>query len=84
MVIDYNLQIMRKIVHQRVMSLVGDGYHLVFKSTLPNEDFYKLRHRTKGTLLTIRAYYALNRLVQFTGGVCVHDAPIWNGNECVA
>lgn len=78
MAIDFRLLTMKKVVHQRVSSLMDDGFRLVFKSTLPSDEFYKLRHRTNGTTITLRAYYATNRLVQFTGGVCVHDAAIWN------
>lgn len=81
MAIDFKLLLMRRIVHQRIQSLVDDNYHLVFKSTLQSEEFYKLHHRTNGTTITVRAYYAKNRLVQFTGGVCVHDNVIWKGSQ---
>lgn len=69
---------MTAIVNERVTSLVNDGYVLMFKTHNDVRAFYKLRHRYNGTFITIYAYYSLNLLQQFTNGVCVHHAPIWN------
>lgn len=73
-----DLRVMTSIVNERVSSLVNDGYILMFKTHSDVRAFYKLRHRYNGTFITIYAYYSLNLLQQFTNGVCVHNAPIWN------
>ena len=72
------LQTMQRIVKQRVSSLLDDGYVLMFNTRGGLQTFYKLRHRTNGSFFTIYAYFSRNQIQQYTNGVCVHSAPIWN------
>lgn len=71
-------RIMQSIIKERVKSLLDDGYTLLFKSTLMDSVVYRLRHRSNGNVVTMRVYYHLNWLQQFTNGNCTYNNPIWS------
>lgn len=68
---------MYAVVHERVRSLMEDGYILMFRSTSLTVGFYKLRHRFNGHTVIVRAYYCRNRLQQYRDDRLVHDSEIW-------
>lgn len=62
-----------KIVNERVMSLVGDGYLIRTISENASRTFYKLLHRSNGNVVTITAFWQARRLVQRSNGIIVHQ-----------
>lgn len=63
---------------ERVASLVGDGFRVLFSSTgvTANMWFVSLRH-TNGNKVTLSAHWDTNKLIQRTNGVVVHESSLY-------
>lgn len=64
--------------NERVSSLLGDGYAVVFRSSGVSDDmwFASLRHRN-GNRVSLTAYWQRNQLVQRTNGRIVHESTLY-------
>ena len=65
-------EIIQKRVAEMSRSLLDEGYHVIFKSTLPGSIFHKLRHRKNGHVITIVGTYSLSRVRLFRDGRLRH------------
>lgn len=64
--------------NERVSNLLGDGYHILFKSSGVSDDmwFVSLRHRN-GNRVSITACWRKNQLIQRTNGKIVHESTLY-------
>lgn len=68
--------ILESILRQRVISLVQDNYTIMVKSENPSLYFYKLRHRTNGNVVIIRASVLEDFMAQTTNGKVTYSGII--------
>lgn len=64
--------------NERVSSLLGDGYQLVFRSSGISNDmwFVSLRHQN-GNRVNLTAYWQRNQLIQRTNGLISHEGTLY-------
>lgn len=67
-----------RVWHERVASLVDDGYKVVFRSNGIPDDmwFVSLRHRN-GNRVSMTAYWRKNQLIQRTNGLISHESTLY-------
>lgn len=66
------------VFNERVLSLVNDGYHIMFRSLDVANSlwFASLRHHN-GNRVIIKAYPYENRLVQTTNYIVTHEGTLY-------
>lgn len=67
---------MRKVVTDKVTTLISDGYNIVVSCVSVCLIFYSLRHRTNGNKIIIKAYPKENYFEQTTNGKVVAKGTI--------
>lgn len=69
-------ELIQKRVAEMSRSLLTEGYHVVFKVTLPGSIFHKLRHRKNGHDITIIGTYSLSRIRLYRDGRLRHTETV--------
>lgn len=70
----------QKVVAAFSTSFLSEGYIIVLKMESVALMFYKLRHRTNGNTIIIKAVPSSNRLIMEKNGVKKIDTTILNGH----
>lgn len=65
-----------RVIQERVNALKDDNYQVIVQSYSMLTCFAKLRHRTNGNVIKIKAGIADNYLQQFTNDKLVHEGVI--------
>lgn len=65
-----------RVIQERVNALLDDNYQVIVQSYSMLTCFAKLRHRTNGNVIKIKADITINYLQQFTNDKLVHEGVI--------